>query len=113
MISRSKKLPCEIFGIEHFLRCFVKLPVFLAESDIDDASRKLISSRIQEIVRFVAKRENLCFCNEEKASGYVRASPEYIQRLKSSSSATESNKNSQISEAKTPEEDGVPEFKTD
>jgi mortality factor 4-like protein 1 len=56
---------CDVYGPEHLLRLFVRLPHLLAHADIGESELLLLQSRLQDLFKFLAKAD--CF----PASVYV------------------------------------------
>ena len=47
----GKKRFCEVYGVEHLLRLFVRLPHLLAHADIGEADLTLLLSRLQDLFK--------------------------------------------------------------
>lgn len=50
------KRNCQLFGGEHLLRLFVRLPQLLMSTDLDDSETKQLCSRLQDMLRFLSKK---------------------------------------------------------
>jgi len=44
---------CEVYGVEHLLRLFVRLPQLLAHADIGEADLALLLQRMQDVFKFI------------------------------------------------------------
>jgi len=49
---------CDIYGAEHLLRLFVKLPELLASTDMEKDETTVLQGKIGEIVRFIDKKKS-------------------------------------------------------
>jgi len=59
-LSEAKKgtSNCDIYGAEHLLRLFVKLPELLASTDMEKDEITVLQGKIGEIVRFIDKKKS-------------------------------------------------------
>ena len=53
MVSGTK--PSEVYGAEHFLRLFVRLPDLLPYHRLDPASQDLLQERLQDVLHYLSK----------------------------------------------------------
>eukprot|EP01135_Chromosphaera_perkinsii_P007721 Nk52_evm10s967 gene=Nk52_evmTU10s967 len=65
---------CDVYGAEHLLRLFVKLPGMLIEANIPEDHMCHLTTHISEIIAFVNKHREKYFIPE-----YEAASPEYVR----------------------------------
>jgi mortality factor 4-like protein 1 len=49
------KRNCELYGGEHLLRLFVRLPQLLSNTELDEIETKQLCARLQDLLRFVSK----------------------------------------------------------
>jgi len=73
---------CDLYGGEHLLRLFVRLPNLLANTDLDDAETKQLCARLQDLIRFMSKESSKYFSDND--SGYIPNS--FTQEASSSTS---------------------------
>lgn len=59
MVSGTK--PSEVYGAEHFLRLFVRLPDLLPYHRLDPASQDLLQERLQDVLHYLSKHRAKCF----------------------------------------------------
>jgi len=74
--SLSGKQMSEIYGAEHLLRLFVKLPSVLAHTDLEENNCKVLVDSFQDILKFMSRNASSLFLQEyEHASaGHIRVS---------------------------------------
>ena len=63
-LQRKGKLPAELadlYGPEHLLRLFVKLPGLLNKPNLDADSAKFIETKVTSLVKFLAKKADVYF----------------------------------------------------
>ena len=63
-LQRNGKLPTELadlYGPEHLLRLFVKLPGLLSKPSLDEESAKFLESKVTSILNFLAKKADEYF----------------------------------------------------
>jgi mortality factor 4-like protein 1 len=63
-LQRNGKLPADLadlYGPEHLLRLFVKLPGLLAKADLDEESAKFLETKVGSLVKFLAKKADELF----------------------------------------------------
>ena len=63
-LQRNGKLPAELadlYGPEHLLRLFVKLPGLLNKPNLDEDSAKFVETKVASIVKFLAKKADIYF----------------------------------------------------
>ncbi|KAK1427460.1 hypothetical protein QVD17_16146 [Tagetes erecta] len=53
--------PSKVYGAEHLLRLFVKLPEILCHANIDEATLTDLQHRLQDILKFLQKKQSLFF----------------------------------------------------
>lgn len=71
--SHEGKRMCELYGCEHLLRLFVRLPQLLGSTDLDDSETKQLSSRLQEFIRFLTKNATTYLGGSESDAAYIQA----------------------------------------
>lgn len=65
--------PSSIYGAEHLLRLFVKLPHMLEQSSVDPALMRAIAEKANELLRYIQKNSRAMILSE-----YEPASSEYL-----------------------------------
>merc|ERR1712154_509625 len=55
--SHPQSTMCQIYGVEHLCRLFVKLPQLLSPSDLDGDTRKILKQQIEFMLDFVLQKE--------------------------------------------------------
>jgi len=65
----------DIYGVEHLLRLFVKVPQLLANVEMEDEALNLVKSTIEDVLKYITK--NLGGLSSETC--YEPASPQYIR----------------------------------
>ena len=63
-LQRDGKLPAnlaDLYGPEHLLRLFVKLPGMLAKADLDEDSAKFLETKVASLIKFMAKKAGELF----------------------------------------------------
>jgi mortality factor 4-like protein 1 len=50
---------CDLYGIEHLLRLFIKLPAMLSTTTLTSGEAKSLLVKVSEIVRWLSKEENV------------------------------------------------------
>ena len=75
----SKRRFCQVFGCEHFLRLFIRLPALLADQ-LSDTEARPIFSKLNDLVRFLQKHQGKIFLqtyqNPPEESSRKRALPD-------------------------------------
>lgn len=71
----STTAPSQIYGAEHLLRLFVKLPSILMSSNIGRPEREVLQSRINEFLRWLQGRQD-CFTD-----AYLPTDKEYRKQV--------------------------------
>jgi len=66
---------CDIYGAEHLLRLFVKLPELLASTDMEKDEITVLQGKIGEIVRFIDKKRGDYFSDP-----YVTTDKDYHEK---------------------------------
>lgn len=66
--------PCEVFGAEHLLRLFVKLPGLLAHTNIEERNMAYLVLSLQDILKHMTRHIATLF----PADSYEAASAEYL-----------------------------------
>jgi len=76
-LSEAKKgtSNCDIYGAEHLLRLFVKLPELLASTDMEKNEITMLQGKIGEIVRFIDKKRVDYFSDQ-----YVTTDKDYHEK---------------------------------
>jgi len=64
------KRNCQLYGGEHLLRLFVRLPQLLTNTDLDENETKQLCSRLQDFLRFLSKKSGEYF-GGESGEGYI------------------------------------------
>jgi mortality factor 4-like protein 1 len=67
--------PSAVYGCEHLLRLFVKLPFILSECELEPKIIAAIGEQVNLILRFLVRNGRTLFCPV-----YDDATPEYIER---------------------------------
>lgn len=75
--------PSTVYGAEHLLRLFVKLPQVLAQVTLGKEEGETLVTVVNDLLRFMTKQASILFSPEH----YVRASPEYIAAVATATSA--------------------------
>ncbi len=99
VFKSTDKTPSDILGVEYLLRCLTKFPDFLAETEIDEANRKMILQVIDDIIRFINSKEEDYFLNPDKCTEYVDATPEYIAKYENKIKSSITNTSNQKTES--------------
>jgi len=60
-LSELKQTNCDLYGAEHLLRLFVKLPELLASTDMEKDEVTVLQGKIGELVRFIEKKRGEYF----------------------------------------------------
>jgi len=69
--NTKKREPSEVYGAEHLLRLFVKLPELVPLRDMDAAAAKAVQAKLTEFVRWMQRNASAHFVSGE----YVDARP--------------------------------------
>ena len=69
------KSMCEIYGVEHLLRLFIRLGSALSYSNFDEKSMQFVVSCIQDFLNYLSREAETLFSLD-----YVNATPEYHRR---------------------------------
>jgi mortality factor 4-like protein 1 len=69
--------PSTVYGAEHLLRLFVKLPFLLDRSQIEPAVLKSIAERVNDLMEFISRSGRTMLLPVYKA-----AEPEYLERIR-------------------------------
>jgi mortality factor 4-like protein 1 len=69
------KSMCEIYGVEHLLRLFIRLGSALSYSNFDEKSMQFVVSCIQDFLNYLSREADVLFSPD-----YVNATPEYHRR---------------------------------
>jgi len=82
-ISEEHKDPlvCEIYGAEHLLRLFVKLPELLAHTKLSPQEASVMQGKLQEFLRWFDKKT--AYFSAE----YTSASADYVKLAKPTTAA--------------------------
>lgn len=67
------RTPSSVYGAEHLLRLFVKLPYMLQQANVDPKMMKMIGERVNELARYIQKNGR-----DFILADYVPATPQYI-----------------------------------
>ncbi|KAL4162992.1 hypothetical protein KRP22_015107 [Phytophthora ramorum] len=80
--KQAEELPLsQIYGAEHLIRLFVRLPVLLASSNISPRELHQIQARLNDFLKFIQKNSAAWFVTE-----YEAASDKYVEHATASSS---------------------------
>jgi mortality factor 4-like protein 1 len=73
--DNANKRNCELYGGEHLLRLFVRLPQLLGNTELDESETKQLCNRLQDLLKFISKNASEYFGNENDGaySPYVAA----------------------------------------
>lgn len=63
--DHSKKSSSELYGPEHLLRLFVKLPEFLQEAPWNMKERKVVEQKLGDLLTYLQKKREALFTREE------------------------------------------------
>jgi mortality factor 4-like protein 1 len=66
LLTGGKKAPCDVYGGEHLLRLFVKLPELVPLGDMDQDATHLLHMRLQDFLRWLQRNAASSF-----GCGYV------------------------------------------
>lgn len=66
---------CDVYGCEHLLRLFVKLPLFLASTTIDPKQRSVFLAKIGDFLKWLEWQSDM-FAND-----YQEVEPAYARRI--------------------------------
>jgi mortality factor 4-like protein 1 len=69
--NTKRREPSEVYGAEHLLRLFVKLPELMPLRDMDAAAAKAVQAKLTEFVRWMQRNASAHFVSGE----YVDARP--------------------------------------
>jgi len=75
-LSELKQTNCDIYGAEHLLRLFVKLPELLASTDMEKDEVTVLQGKIGELVRFIEKKRSDYFSD----NGYITTDKDYHEK---------------------------------
>lgn len=64
---------CDIYGAEHLIRLFVKLPSFCEGLQLEKTQLTTLHAKLDDLMRFMAKNKSEFF-----KDGYVTASHDYL-----------------------------------
>jgi len=67
---------CDLYGPEHLLRLFVKLPELLASTDMEKEEVTVLQGKIGELVRFIDKKKNDYFTE----NAYITTDKDYHEK---------------------------------
>mmetsp|Transcript_24447 Transcript_24447/g.68513 ORF Transcript_24447/g.68513 Transcript_24447/m.68513 type:complete len:223 (-) Transcript_24447:240-908(-) len=70
-----EKRLCQIYGAEHLLRLFVKLPELLSKTSVTEEGREVIQATLLDFLRFLEKKADSFF----DLSVYETPTPHYIR----------------------------------
>jgi len=73
----KEKLPADIYGPEHLLRLFVKLPTLLAHTQLSHKEASTLTTKLAEFLKWFQKKGEKMFAAEH----YVKADKAYVQRV--------------------------------
>lgn len=76
--EHSDRSVCEIYGGEHLLRLFAKLPLFLQFNSWSVREKASIRGRLQDVLTFIQKKRSSLFQDQD----YKTASAEYIKHAR-------------------------------
>ncbi len=54
--------PSDVYGAEHFLRLFIRLPDLMAHTNVNDADAAELTKRLNELLRHMCKSADKLFC---------------------------------------------------
>uniref|UniRef100_A0A6T6AQC7 MRG domain-containing protein n=1 Tax=Compsopogon caeruleus TaxID=31354 RepID=A0A6T6AQC7_9RHOD len=74
MASNRKKKPSQVYGAEHLLRLFVKLPQLLRKAEVDETTVLQIGRVVMELGKFLQKNGRLVFLLEYETTDSAYAS---------------------------------------
>lgn len=60
------RIPSSVYGAEHFLRLFVKLPEFLPHTGLTEGQMQLLTNRIEDVLRFLQYNQPQLFLSKDK-----------------------------------------------
>lgn len=66
---------CDIYGVEHLLRLFIRLGNALSYSNLDEKNMQFVVSCIQDFLSYLCKEAEVLFNLD-----YINATPEYHRR---------------------------------
>ncbi len=74
------RIPSTMYGAEHFLRLFIKLPELLPASSLAEDQVALLAARVEDVLRFMQLKQQQLFLPQEQ----------YIAAAQAGASATKS-----------------------
>lgn len=82
MKKSPEKKPAELYGCEHLLRLFVKLPQLLVQAQMDSETVQMLQPKLMELLKFMHKN-----CDKYMSeSNYEHASDSYLRDWKATDS---------------------------
>jgi len=78
LTKKQAKPLSEVYGAEHLLRLFVKLPQLLAHTNMEEDAANVLQQKLNEFLKFLQKNHATFFLTE-----YPLATPDYIKRTNS------------------------------
>lgn len=64
-VLKNGKLPQDVYGVEHLVRLFLKLPDILPFTNLDEESLVALVARLQSIVTFIKDNGNAFYTDFE------------------------------------------------
>lgn len=74
VVDHTDKRMCQIYGAEHLLRLFVKLPGLLAHTNLSEESVTVLVQNLECILRYIDKQSSAIFTDN-----YHNATPDYCR----------------------------------
>jgi len=75
--SFTVKRMCEVYGAEHLLRLFVKLPDLLVRAEMTEDARDLVKAATVEFLRYMEQEASKIF----DPAAYDAPTPQYVRLL--------------------------------
>jgi len=76
--KQGSKPLSEVYGAEHLLRLFVKLPQLLAHTNMEEDAANVLQQKLNEFLKFLQKNHSTFFLTE-----YPVATADYVKRTNS------------------------------